>query len=138
MRYCNCSGSKRPGQRGLGYGHRRTLRCHGSAGRTGVKANNLGYAESDDPSPALHIYQQLPVSSVEPDTHTYPFLLKTIAKLMVFREGERVHCAALKDGFESLVFVQNALVHLYGACGRGESALQMFDKMSDKNLVAWN
>ncbi|KAG8380657.1 hypothetical protein BUALT_Bualt06G0038700 [Buddleja alternifolia] len=97
-----------------------------------------GYAESYDPSPALHIYQQLRASSVEPDTHTYPFLLKAIAKLMVVREGERVHCTALKDGFESLVFVQNALVHLYGACGRAESALQVFDKMSDKNLVAWN
>ncbi|KAK6135929.1 hypothetical protein DH2020_030329 [Rehmannia glutinosa] len=78
------------------------------------------------------------VSSVEPDTHTYPFILKAVAKLTVLREGEKVHCAALKDGFESLMFVQNALVHFYGACGRAESALHLFDKMPDKDLVAWN
>ncbi|KAL0401479.1 UNVERIFIED_CONTAM: Pentatricopeptide repeat-containing protein [Sesamum latifolium] len=97
-----------------------------------------GYAESEDPAPALHIYQHLRVSSERPDTHTYPFLLKAIAKLMVLREGEKVHCAALKDGLKSLVFVQNALVHFYGACGRAESALQLFEKMPDKNLVGWN
>ncbi|KAL0303623.1 UNVERIFIED_CONTAM: Pentatricopeptide repeat-containing protein [Sesamum radiatum] len=97
-----------------------------------------GYAESEDPAPALHIYQHLRVSSERPDTHTYPFLLKAIAKLMVLQEGEKVHCAALKDGLKSLVFVQNALVHFYGACGRAESALQLFEKMPDKNLVGWN
>ncbi|KAK6136001.1 hypothetical protein DH2020_030273 [Rehmannia glutinosa] len=97
-----------------------------------------GYAESEDPAPALHIYRQLRVNSVEPDTHTYPFILKAVAKLTVLREGEKVHCAALKDGFESLMFVQNALVHFYGACGRAESALHLFEKMPDKDLVAWN
>ncbi|KAK6136102.1 hypothetical protein DH2020_030150 [Rehmannia glutinosa] len=97
-----------------------------------------GYAESEDPAPALHIYRKLRVRSVEPDTHTYPFILKAVAKLTVLREGEKVHCAALKDGFESLMFVQNALVHFYGACGRAESALHLFEKMPDKDLVAWN
>ncbi|KAL9164108.1 hypothetical protein ABFS82_06G084900 [Erythranthe guttata] len=97
-----------------------------------------GYAESEDPSPALHIYQRLRLSSVEPDTHTYPFLLKAIAKLMIVREGEKVHCSTLKDGFESLMFVQNALLHFYGACGRSESAHCLFEKMPYKDLVAWN
>ncbi|KAL3644244.1 hypothetical protein CASFOL_012176 [Castilleja foliolosa] len=97
-----------------------------------------GYAESEDPSPALHVYQQLRLSSVQPDTHTYPFLLKAFAKLTLLQEGEKLHCAALKDGFEGLMYVQNALVHFYGACGRAESALKVFDKIPQKDLVAWN
>ncbi|KAG6436382.1 hypothetical protein SASPL_101279 [Salvia splendens] len=97
-----------------------------------------GYAESDDPSPALEMYRRLRRSSAQPDTHTYPFLLKAVAKLAVLREGEKVHCAALKDGFSSLMFVQNALLHFYGACGRAESALEVFDKMPVRDLVAWN
>lgn len=97
-----------------------------------------GYAESEDPSPALHIYRKLRLSSVQPDTHTYPFILKAIAKLTVVREGEKVHCSAVKDGFVSLMFVQNALVHFYGACGQAECSLQVFEKMSEKDLVAWN
>ncbi|CAA0829256.1 Pentatricopeptide repeat-containing protein [Striga hermonthica] len=97
-----------------------------------------GYAESDNPARAIHVYTQLRASSARPDTHTYPFLLKAVAKLTVLREGERVHCAALKDGFSSLRFVQNALVHFYGACGQAKSAHLVFDKIPHKDLVAWN
>ncbi|XP_051119920.1 pentatricopeptide repeat-containing protein At4g21065 [Andrographis paniculata] len=99
-----------------------------------------GYAESPDPAPALDVYRQLRLSSLNPDTHTYPFVLKAIAKLNVLGEGEKVHCSALKDGLHSLTFVQNALVHLYGACGRADSAYKVFDEMPDRNnnLVAWN
>lgn len=97
-----------------------------------------GYAESENPSLALDIFRQLRVRLMDPDTHTYPFLLKAIAKLMLLREGEKVHCNAVKDGFESLVFVQNSLVHFYGVCGRADSALHLFETMPDQNLVAWN
>lgn len=76
--------------------------------------------------------------AVEPDTHTYPFLLKAIAKLIAVREGEEVHSIAIKNGFGSLVFVQNGLVHMYAACGRAESAHKLFEEMFDRNLVTWN
>uniref|UniRef100_A0A2N9IX25 DYW domain-containing protein n=1 Tax=Fagus sylvatica TaxID=28930 RepID=A0A2N9IX25_FAGSY len=78
------------------------------------------------------------VSSIEPDTHTYPFLLKAVAKLTAIREGENIHSISIRNGFESLVFVQNSLVHMYAACGHAESAHKMFDLMLDRDLVAWN
>ena len=78
------------------------------------------------------------VSSVEPDTHTYPFLLKAVAKLTAVREGEKIHSISIRNGFESLVFVQNSLVHMYAACGHADSAHKMFDLMVDRDLVAWN
>ncbi|EPS63069.1 hypothetical protein M569_11717 [Genlisea aurea] len=97
-----------------------------------------GYAESQDPSPALSIYHRLRLASLRPDTHTYPFLLKAFAKLTMLKEGQKVHCSALKDGLESLVFVQNSLLHLYGSCGLAESSLTLFQSMTCKTLVAWN
>ncbi|KAG9133754.1 hypothetical protein Leryth_018451 [Lithospermum erythrorhizon] len=97
-----------------------------------------GYAESDDPCPAVDIHNKMRAHPVDPDTHTYPFLLKAIAKLMVVREGEKVHCITVKNGFSSLVFVQNALIHFYGACSLAESAHMLFKSMYEKNLVAWN
>ena len=67
------------------------------------------------------------VSSVEPDTHTYPFLLKAVAKLTAVREGEKIHSISIRSGFESLVFVLKSLVHMYAACGHADCAHKMFD-----------
>ncbi|KAL1288906.1 hypothetical protein HN51_057364 [Arachis hypogaea] len=97
-----------------------------------------GYAESDDPSPALHFYRKMSVSCVEPDTHTYPFLLKAVAKSLNVREGEAIHSVTVRKGFESLVFVQNGLLHMYAVCGDTESAHKVFESMVERDLVAWN
>ncbi|KAL8226599.1 hypothetical protein R6Q57_016431 [Mikania cordata] len=97
-----------------------------------------GYAESENPKPAMGIHRNMRLFVVEPDTHTYPFLLKAIAKLIVVREGEEVHSVVIRNGFGSLVFVQNGLVHMYAACGRAENAHKLFDEMSERNLVTWN
>ncbi|KAJ7969047.1 Pentatricopeptide repeat-containing protein family [Quillaja saponaria] len=97
-----------------------------------------GYAESENPKLAIQFYRQMQVASVEPDTHTYPFLLKAVAKSMEVKEGEMIHSVATRNGFESLVFVQNTLVHMYAACGDTESAHRMFELMQDRDLVAWN
>ncbi|KAD5317523.1 hypothetical protein E3N88_17493 [Mikania micrantha] len=97
-----------------------------------------GYAESENPKPAMDIHRNMRLFAVEPDTHTYPFLLKAIAKLIAVREGEEVHSVVIRNGFGSLVFVQNGLVHMYAACGRAESAHKLFDEMSERNLVTWN
>lgn len=97
-----------------------------------------GYAESENPGPAIEIHQEMNVKRVQPDTHTYPFLLKAIAKLIALRDGEKVHSGVIKNGFDSLVFVQNALVHFYGACGQAESAHKLFGSLPERNLVAWN
>lgn len=97
-----------------------------------------GYAESENPSPAFHLYRQMHASSVEPDTHTYPFLLKAVSKSTNVKEGEAIHAITIRNGFESLLFVQNTLLHMYAACGETESAHQVFELMSDRDLVAWN
>ncbi|KAL5769648.1 hypothetical protein ACOSP7_013802 [Xanthoceras sorbifolium] len=97
-----------------------------------------GYAESENPTPALDLYHKMHVSCIKPDTHTYPFLLKAISKLADVRFGEKVHSVAIRNGFESLIFVQNGLVHMYAAFGHVEEACKLFELMRDRDLVAWN
>lgn len=52
--------------------------------------------------------------------------------------GEMIHCVSVRNGFESLVFIQNSLVRMYAACGLVESAHKVFDLMPYRDRVAWN
>lgn len=97
-----------------------------------------GYAESANPLLAVELYSKMHVSGIKPDTHTYPFLLKAISKLADVRMGEQTHSVAIRNGFESLVFVQNSLVHMYAAFGHVKDACKVFELMSERDLVAWN
>ncbi|XP_058071554.1 pentatricopeptide repeat-containing protein At4g21065-like [Magnolia sinica] len=97
-----------------------------------------GYAESDTPHHAMHLYHHMHALSILPDTHTYPFLLKAIAKLMDTRVGEMVHSQTIKHGLDGLVFVQNSMVHMYATCGLVENAYKVFEMVPEKGLVTWN
>lgn len=97
-----------------------------------------GFADSDNPLLAVELYSKMHVSGIKPDTHTYPFLLKAISKLADVRMGEQTHSVAIRNGFESLVFVQNSLVHMYAAFGHVKDACKLFELMSERDLVAWN
>ncbi|XP_074267723.1 pentatricopeptide repeat-containing protein At4g21065 [Silene latifolia] len=97
-----------------------------------------GYASSENPRPAISLYSEMKVKNIEVDTHTYPFLLKGISKLLDVVLGEMVHCDVVKNGYDSLVFVQNGLVHFYAVCAKPESAHKVFEEMRVRNLVTWN
>lgn len=97
-----------------------------------------GYAESENPKPALQFYHHMQASSIQPDTHTYPFLFKSIAKLADVRVGQTLHSTIIRNGFDSLVYVQNSLLHMYSACGLVDNAYKVFELMSVRDVVAWN
>ena len=77
-------------------------------------------------------------SGEEPDKFTFPYVLKACAGLSALQEGKEVHGHVVRVGFHSDVFVVTALVDMYGKCGNMEDARQVFDKMFDKDAVAWN
>ncbi|XP_049348310.1 pentatricopeptide repeat-containing protein At1g09220, mitochondrial [Solanum verrucosum] len=72
------------------------------------------------------------------DSFTYSFLIKGSANLGKFCIGKQIHCLSLKDGFESHVYVQTALVNMYGECGLAGEAKKVFDEMPVRNSVTWN
>ncbi|MCE3215454.1 Pentatricopeptide repeat-containing protein, chloroplastic/mitochondrial [Datura stramonium] len=78
------------------------------------------------------------VTSIEPDKHTFPFVLKACAYLFALSEGKQAHGFALKLGFDSDVYINNSLVHLYSSCGCLKDARDVFDKMPERSLVSWN
>ncbi|KNA07610.1 hypothetical protein SOVF_170350 [Spinacia oleracea] len=74
----------------------------------------------------------------KPDNYTYPFVLNSCAALCDLNNGAEVHGRVLKSGFCSIVEVFNALIDMYGKCGKLSCARQVFDEMPHRDVVSYN
>ncbi|KAF8369634.1 hypothetical protein HHK36_032343 [Tetracentron sinense] len=95
------------------------------------------YASSSDPHQAFHLYTHLHNHGPQPDNYTFPFLLKACSSLGDLRLGEEVHGRAIKHGFQSDIFVQNSLIHLYGSNANIKMASRIFDEMGHRDVATW-
>ncbi|KAK2979486.1 hypothetical protein RJ640_005401 [Escallonia rubra] len=93
------------------------------------------------PDHVLHLYLRMQRLGWRPDGYTLPFVLKACGEIPSFRVGASVHNVVYAHGFESNVFVCNALVAMYGRCGALNDARQVFDELSHRGIgdvVSWN
>ncbi|XWS12495.1 hypothetical protein CRYUN_Cryun37aG0094000 [Craigia yunnanensis] len=63
---------------------------------------------------------------------------KCLAALGGLKEGECVHGYLLKLGFGSCNSTVNSLIAFYFKGKRVESASELFDKLSDRDVISWN
>ncbi|TVT98275.1 hypothetical protein EJB05_56406, partial [Eragrostis curvula] len=52
--------------------------------------------------------------------------------------GMQAHCKVLRSGFDSETIICNALIDMYGKCGRTRVARTVFDRMAGRNVVSWS
>lgn len=97
-----------------------------------------GYSRIECPSHAVSMYVDMLRRNVEPDNYTYPFLLKGFTRNITVECGKGLHAHVVKFGFESNVYVQNALIHMYVLCGKIDIARGVFDMSLKKDVVTWN
>ncbi|XWS28139.1 hypothetical protein CRYUN_Cryun25bG0039900 [Craigia yunnanensis] len=65
-------------------------------------------------------------------------LLHHCSKTKAFCCGLSLHAAVFKAGIQADVIVSNHVLNLYAKCGKINFARQVFDEMSEKNLVSWS
>ncbi|EOA29855.1 hypothetical protein CARUB_v10012948mg [Capsella rubella] len=87
---------------------------------------------------ALEFYGKLRDSKVSPDKYTFPSVVKACAGLFDAETGDLVYEQILEMGFESDLYVGNALVDMYSRMGLLGRARQVFDAMPVRDLVSWN
>eukprot|EP01018_Ginkgo_biloba_P023512 Gb_17382 [translate_table: standard] len=97
-----------------------------------------GYVRNGLCKEALALYYQMQREGIKPDNYTFSCTLKACATLSALQEGKEIHNDIILSGFDSDDFVGNALVAMYAKCGSIEMARQVFDKMSQRNVVSWN
>ncbi|XAR66954.1 hypothetical protein NMG60_11013351 [Bertholletia excelsa] len=72
------------------------------------------------------------------DNFVLPNVLKACGAMQMLGLGKAVHGYVFKVGFGRCVFVASSLVDMYGKCGVLGDARKVFDKMAERNVVAWN
>ncbi|KAJ8771732.1 hypothetical protein K2173_026909 [Erythroxylum novogranatense] len=92
---------------------------------------NGGYGEG------VRLFKMMKIG-LKPDYITYVILLSTCSQLADTNFGSQVHCEITKLGVDSYLIVANALVNMYGKCGRLDCVLQVFENTKVRDVVMWN
>ncbi|KAF7810954.1 pentatricopeptide repeat-containing protein [Senna tora] len=78
-------------------------------------------------------------TDIEVDNFIIPSVLKACCLISSILLGEEIHGFVVKSGFNSDVFVCNALIQMYSECGDSlKPARQLFDKMDKRDVVSWS
>ncbi|KAI4305483.1 hypothetical protein L6164_028847 [Bauhinia variegata] len=87
---------------------------------------------------AISAYKQMLNKQVKPDDFTYPSVLKACGEASDLVLGMEIHKSIEASSLESCLFVQNALVSVYGKLGEVEVARHLFDNMPSRDAISWN
>jgi len=97
-----------------------------------------GYVQNGYSGKVLALFKQMQQTGTRPDTFTVVSVLTACAYLGSLQQGKWIHGYVIRRGFELNVFVGTALIDMYAKCGGLEFASEVFDKMSGRDLFAWN
>ncbi|PIA53448.1 hypothetical protein AQUCO_00900199v1 [Aquilegia coerulea] len=74
----------------------------------------------------------------KPNNYTHPFVLKACSQLSLIRTGFQILVHVLHLGFDSNIFVHNAMIHMLVMCKEVEVARALFEESCMRDLVSWN
>ncbi|KAH7519893.1 hypothetical protein FEM48_Zijuj08G0085700 [Ziziphus jujuba var. spinosa] len=87
------------------------------------------YSVSSTPQYAVVFYFELLRRGLSPNSHTFPPLIGSCAKMGCVESGRKCHGQAIKNGVNHEPPVQNSLIHMYGSCGSVTLALKLYNKV---------
>lgn len=87
---------------------------------------------------ALSAYKQMVKKGIRPDNFTYPSVLKACGEELDLGFGKEVHESINASRIKWSLIVHNALISMYGKCGKVGIARDLFDKIPERDAVSWN
>lgn len=87
---------------------------------------------------SLQLFRQMVWERFIPNNITFISILSACASLSDLAEGKWIHGCILESRFELDVVLGTALVNMYGKCGSPEESQRVFDKMLERDTIAWN
>ncbi|KAJ8644682.1 hypothetical protein MRB53_006430 [Persea americana] len=96
-----------------------------------------GYSQSKRFADALSVFRDMMKAEVKPDEITVASVLSACAHLGALDVGKKVHEYICEKNIKEDIYVGNALIDMYCKCGCIEKALEVFDKMRERDTVSW-
>ncbi|AET04266.1 PPR containing plant protein [Medicago truncatula] len=96
------------------------------------------YAKIGNFRESVSLFKKMQKLGVVGNCYTFTCVLKCFAALGKVKECKRVHGYVLKLGFGSNTAVVNSLIAAYFKFGGVESAHNLFDELSEPDVVSWN
>lgn len=95
----------------------------------------FAHARSESTNTAFQVYLQMHQEGLLPNKVTLVIVLDACSEPDVLLRGKHLHASILTCGFKSNTIVRNALVNMYGMCGKHMDALQIFYEMPEHNTI---
>ncbi|XP_023753838.1 pentatricopeptide repeat-containing protein At1g08070, chloroplastic [Lactuca sativa] len=87
---------------------------------------------------AITHFHQMQSENIHPNEITLVTLLSACAQVGALDTGRWLHSYINRNNSSSNLVVSTSLVDMYSKCGDLDSARQVFDKMPNRDVVAWN
>lgn len=87
---------------------------------------------------ALEFYKQMRELNIKPDNFTFPSVINSCASLLDREMGNMIYKDVLDMGFESDLYICNALIDMYSRMNELDKARNLFDGMPKRDVVSWN
>ncbi|KAI9089007.1 hypothetical protein K1719_029286 [Acacia pycnantha] len=97
-----------------------------------------GYAQHGFPRESLLLFRQMLAAKAKPNEITVLSVLSSCGQLGSLESGRWLHSYIENNNIQISVRVGTALIDMYCKCGSLDDARKVFDKMHDKDVVAWN
>ncbi|KAH6819877.1 hypothetical protein C2S53_012838 [Perilla frutescens var. hirtella] len=87
----------------------------------------------------LRMYNEMELEGLEPNGLTFCYLIQSCGYERCLEEGMQLHCCVIKRGLgDSNLFVANALVDFYSACGSLAETRKSFEVIPPADVISWN
>lgn len=96
-----------------------------------------GYVETGEARVALMLFNQMMKQGQRACAVLFVYLLKACASLRDLSEGKGIHFHIVKHGLGSNLYVGSALVDMYTKCSSMKTAREVFDSLTEKDVVTW-
>lgn len=97
-----------------------------------------GYTQHGMPNEALLLFRTMLAAKVKPNEVTVLSALSACGQIGALESGRWLHTYIANNRIQINVHVGTALIDMYSKCGSLEDARLVFDRIGDKDVVAWN